>query len=190
MFTWPYFDLSQIWNLSFLVEGHWVAWVWNAIWTWMFKGGADLAATYLCWPFNWIAIFLLLCFAIVLTCTIWISAWVLHYIVWKIIICLMFGTLWNAGAWVIIHIMKWIVILFMPGFFIGSIIEEIYRTYKNWLGRNIYPITLLAIITTVFLIPVSWLGWAAFYIATAVWFNYLYLTTPSLQNTTTHLDPG
>ncbi len=72
MFTWPYFDLSQIWNLSFFLEGHPVSWFWHFIWTSFFHNWSMGALQYLCGPIAWFVIAILFIFALGGTIFLWI----------------------------------------------------------------------------------------------------------------------
>lgn len=223
MFTWPYFDLSQIWSLNFLFEGHWLASFWHWIWSWLFTGGIHWGMANLCWPFNWAWAILIV--ILVLYCLLgWIVCWAYWYVVWKLFICLFGASLWDLIVWLCIaswfvlvwlwhalvwlcvgfwHILVWIwswlwpsllwlgktalvliwgfIKLFMPGFIAAGYIEHTFINSKNWYGRNIYPLAVIAILLTLFLIPTSLLGWAVFYLGTIIAFNYLFVMDPNMK---------
>lgn len=194
MFTWPYFDLSQIWNLSFLLEGHWVAWVWNLLWVKIAFGWSSGIWTYFMsttglWSiiifFVALAvIFIAWALALVGTVFLWTSCWVINYIFWKLFLCLFCMTLWNFAVWLTlgaVHlILTWVIpaiIWFIKAFtlpiFAAAAFNDMLRS-PDWRWRAVFHFLYPAYwVGLFFIFPVSWAIW--FYVLTFLYFSIFVL---------------
>ncbi len=171
IFNWPYFDLSQIWSLSFLLEAPWLADIWHGIWGSFFIDGSQLALEYLCWPFTWVAIIILFVFACAATALFWFPLWGIWYLGWKLFICLVIGTFWNFIIAVVLPVVIWFLKVFGLPVMAGLFFAEIHQS-KDWRWQLAFFVLYPSYYALLFVIfPFGWAVWFYFF---TIWSFFLF----------------